>query len=128
MSPGRRLYYNSNMNKQGVTLMSNYLRTKLKITEGILNHTVTKKELNDLVQDCFPDVYHQFTDKQNKEQKVRLLIEYVDNHERVELLIEKLKSISPEINEKYESILEFDRAARQNTVTLLLSALPNLED
>ena len=62
---------------------------KYKIEQ--LLEALPEEEFNDLVYNYFPDVYNQFTNGQNKNKRVILLIEYADNHGEIEQLIEAIE-------------------------------------
>ena len=53
------------------------LRLRIVIRE-LLYQGLGEEEFNDLVYDYFPDVYSQFTNGQNKSQRIRNLIDYAD--------------------------------------------------
>ncbi|MCH2050479.1 MAG: alpha/beta hydrolase [Trichodesmium sp. ALOHA_ZT_67] len=78
------------------------LRTVIR---ELLNKDLPEEEFNDLVYDYFPDVYNQFTNGQNKKQRVRILIEYADKHREIEQLLEGIKNINPKVYQEYESKL-----------------------
>ncbi|ABG51317.1 protein of unknown function DUF900, hydrolase-like [Trichodesmium erythraeum IMS101] len=76
-----------------------------KVIRELLNQDLPEEEFNDLVYDYFPDVYNQFTNGQNKKQRVRILIEYADKHREIERLLEGIKNINPKVYQEYESKL-----------------------
>ena len=76
-----------------------------KVIRELLYQGLDEEEFNDLVYDYFPDVYNQFTNGQNKKQRVRILIEYADKHREIEQLLEGIKNINPKVYQEYESKL-----------------------
>lgn len=81
------------------------LRLRIVIRE-LLYQGLGEEEFNDLVYDYFPDVYSQFTNGQNKSQRIRNLIDYADKHREIEKLLEGIKNINPKVYQEYESELE----------------------
>ncbi|MCL2928268.1 MAG: alpha/beta hydrolase [Trichodesmium sp. MAG_R01] len=79
------------------------LRTVIR---ELLYQGLDEEEFNDLVYNYFPDVYNQFTNGQNKKQRVRILIEYADKHREIEQLLEGIKNINPKVYQEYESEFE----------------------
>ena len=81
------------------------LRLRIVI-RALLYQGLGEEEFNDLVYDYFPDVYSQFTNGQNKSQRIRNLIDYADKHREIEKLLEGIKNINPKVYQEYESELE----------------------
>ena len=82
-----------------------YNLRRIIVIGKLLNEYLPEEEFNDLVYNYFPDVYNQFTNGQNKKQRVRILIEYADKHREIEQLLEGIKNINPKVYQEYESKL-----------------------
>ena len=78
-----------------------------KLIGNLINEALGPEEFNDLVCYCFRDVYSQFTNGQNKRQRIRMLVQYVLRHKRVDDLLNEIKEKNPKaFNEFQSSILD----------------------
>ncbi|MCL2928269.1 MAG: hypothetical protein MGG37_09780 [Trichodesmium sp. MAG_R01] len=79
------------------------MKYDLKRIRDLINKALGQEELKDLVFYSFPDVYTQFIDGQSKSERLRLLLGYIEKHERKDDLLKEIQEINPKAFNEFET-------------------------
>ncbi len=67
----------------------------------LVEYALRDDDLNNLCQDEFPKVFHQFITGQTKPQRIRLLVEYTDRQREVQKLLNAIEQINPTVYKEF---------------------------
>lgn len=95
------------------------MKYDLKLIRDLINKALGPDEFEDLVFYSFRDVYSQFTNGQSQSQRIRILFNYIDKHEKIDDLLNEIQEINPKAFNEFET----DRQEQTN-----LSGSRNKED
>src|SRR5262249_16098313 len=67
----------------------------IAVIHQLLRDAFTPDDFADFCFDHFRQVYRSFTDNQTQQQRVRLLIDFVETHRQIDTLLEKIREVRP---------------------------------
>jgi Effector-associated domain 7/SEFIR domain len=67
----------------------------------LVEDALSDDDLSNLCQDEFPKVYNQFTTGQTKDQRIRLLVDYVSRHHEIPKLLGAIQKLNPNAYARY---------------------------
>jgi small GTP-binding protein len=70
---------------------------KLKAIRKLMDHALDDDQLLGLCQESFPTVHHKFTAGQTKPQRVRLLLEHIQEHHEIPKLLAEIQELNPTV-------------------------------
>ena len=79
------------------------MKYDLKLIRNLINKALGPEEFADLVFYSFRDVYSQFTNGQSQSQRIRILFNYIDKHEKIDDLLNEIQEINPKAFNEFET-------------------------
>ena len=79
------------------------MKYDLKLIRDLINKALGPEEFADLVFYNFRDVYSQFTNGQSKRQRILILLDYIDKHEKIDDLLNEIQEINPKAFNEFET-------------------------
>ena len=79
------------------------MKYDLKLIRDLINKALGPEEFADLVFYSFRDVYSQFTNGQSQSQRIRILFDYIDKHEKIDDLLNEIQEINPKAFNEFET-------------------------
>ena len=79
------------------------MKYDLKLIRNLINKALGPEEFADLVFYNFRDVYSQFTNGQSQSQRIRILFNYIDKHEKIDDLLNEIQEINPKAFNEFET-------------------------
>lgn len=79
------------------------MKYDLKLIRDLINKALGPEEFADLVFYNFRDVYSQFTNGQSQSQRIRILFDYIDKHEKIDDLLNEIQEINPKAFNEFET-------------------------
>ena len=79
------------------------MKYDLKLIRDLINKALGPDEFEDLVFYSFRDVYSQFTNGQSQSQRIRILFNYIDKHEKIDDLLNEIQEINPKAFNEFET-------------------------
>ena len=101
------------------------MKYNLRLIRDLINEALTPEEFDDLVFYSFRDVYSQFTNGQDKRQKVRLLFDYIEKYERINDLLNEIKEKNPKAFNEFQSSLLDSMTPEEKAINNLGEYLQN---
>ena len=79
------------------------MKYDLKLIRNLIDKALGPDEFEDLVFYSFRDVYSQFTNGQSQSQRIRILFNYIDKHEKIDDLLNEIQEINPKAFNEFET-------------------------